>query len=101
MKWCLIGTIWLYRNLPDRYKRDCIFKESCSRFIARVATESGLWTGAKALKTRVKQCRPGYTVHFDWRISEWQVKLADGSIPENSALADFVVAPYRQTVIAK
>lgn len=96
MKRLLIGAIWLYRRLPDRFKRNCLFKESCSSLVARVAFESGLRAGLKAMKTRVSQCRPGYTVYFNHPIREWQVSLADGSIPEGSAIADFVVAPYRE-----
>src|SRR5258706_10172682 len=87
MNWVLIVAIWLYRRLPDRFKRSCLFKENCSSFVERTALESGLLSALSALRSRVSQCRPRYSVYFDHQIQDWQVCLADGSIKDKSVMA--------------
>lgn len=94
MKWFLIGTVCLYRRVPARFKRQCLFKETCSSFVARVARESGFFLGLLALRTRVSQCRPGYLVYFDIELKDWHVRLANGSISNSSQVAGFVLSPY-------
>lgn len=95
MKWLLVAVINVYRWLPDLIKRQCLFKETCSSFVARVTRESGFWPGLRALSTRLSQCRPGYFVYFDGEIKDWQVRFANGSVSHSSDLADFVLSPYR------
>jgi len=95
MKWLLLGAIYLYRGLPARFKRQCLFKETCSSVVARVARECGFWPGLRALKTRVSQCRPGYLVYFDNEVKSWRVRFANGSISKSPYVADFVLDPYR------
>jgi putative component of membrane protein insertase Oxa1/YidC/SpoIIIJ protein YidD len=95
MKWLLIGLINLYRLLPDRFKRQCLFKETCSLLVTRVARESGFWRGLRALRTRVSQCRPGYLVYFNSESSGWDVRFTNGSVSNSSDVADFVLNPYR------
>lgn len=95
MKWVLLGTIYLYRWLPTRFKRQCLFKETCSFFVARVTCESGFWRGMSALRTRVSQCQPGYRVYFESEVKNWQVRLRDGSVSTSADLAEFVLSPYR------
>jgi putative component of membrane protein insertase Oxa1/YidC/SpoIIIJ protein YidD len=97
MKWFLIGAIYLYRCLPARFKRQCLFKETCSSLVTRVARESGLWLGLLALRTRVSQCRPGYLVYFDNEVDGWHVRFANGSVSKSSHIADFVLGPYTRT----
>jgi hypothetical protein len=95
MKWCLLGAIYLYRWLPARFKRQCLFKETCSSFVARVVRESGFWPGLRALRTRVSQCRPGYLVYFESEVMGWQVRFANGSVCDSTQVANFVLTPYR------
>lgn len=95
MKWLLIGLINLYRWLPDRFKRQCLFKETCSLLVTRVARESGFWPGLRALRTRVSQCRPGYLVYFNSEAKSWDVRFTNGSVSNSSDVADFILNPYR------
>lgn len=95
MKWFLLGAISLYRRLPARFKRQCLFRETCSSVVARVARESGFWPGLRALRIRVSQCQPGYQVYFDNEVKGWQVRFANGSVSNSSHVADFVLSPYR------
>jgi len=95
MKWFLLGAIYIYRWVPARCKRQCLFKESCSSVVARVARESGFWSGLRVLRIRVSQCKPGYLVYFDSEAKDWQVRFENGSISPSSHVADFVLSPYR------
>lgn len=95
MKWILVGVIHVYRWLPARLKRQCLFKETCSSFVDRVVRESGFWQGLRALRTRVAECQPGYLVYFDNEAKGWQVRFANGSVSNSSHIADFVLSPYR------
>src|SRR6266508_5314946 len=95
MKWLLVGAIRFYRRLPDRFKRQCLFKENCSCFVERAALETGLLSGLRALKHRVSQCRPRYSVYFDYQFQNFRVCLADGTVEDGSVVADFVLQPYR------
>lgn len=94
MKWFLLGAISFYRRLPARFKRQCLFKETCSSFVGRVTRESGFLSGWRALRTRGSQCKPGYLVFFDNASNSWQVRFVNGSVSSNSQVADFVFAPY-------
>jgi putative component of membrane protein insertase Oxa1/YidC/SpoIIIJ protein YidD len=94
MKWFLLGAISLYRRLPIRFKRQCLFRETCSSYIGRVAREFGFLPGLQAFRTRVSQCKPGYLVFFDNQFNRWHVRFANGSVSNSCHVADFVLAPY-------
>jgi len=95
MKWLVLGAISLYRRLPASFKRQCLFKETCSSFVGRVVRESGLWPGLCALRIRVSQCRPGYQVYFDCQTKSWHVRFKNGLVSNSSQLADVILDPYR------
>jgi hypothetical protein len=84
----------VYRWLPAFFKRKCLFKETCSAHVLRMAYESGLRVGLLTLRKRVSQCRPGYSVLFDAEINCWRVCFADGSVANSAQVADFVLEPY-------
>ena len=100
MKWFLLGAIYFYGWLPARFKRHCLFKQTCSLFVARVAREFGFWPGLRALRTRLSECRPGYVVFFDSDDSDWHVRFANGSVSNSSEIADFVLRPYLRMEVA-
>jgi len=94
MKWLLIGPIYLYRCLPAFFKRQCLFRETCLAHVLRITSESGLRVGLLALKKRVSQCRPRYSVFFDSDTNCWRVCFADGSVADSAQVAEFISAPY-------
>ena len=96
MKWLLIAIIRGYKRLPNSVKRQCLFKEHCSSFVERATNEGGFGAGLNALRNRIRLCRPVYSVYFDNQSGDWRVSLADGSINDDSVLADFVLRPYRE-----
>ena len=74
----LILAIRIYWAVwPARWRRTCLFRESCSRYVYRVATEEGLAGGLRALRERYRACRPGYGIVR--RYGESWLVLADGS----------------------
>lgn len=94
MRWLLIVPIRLYRLLPDGLKRRCLFRETCSLFVSRAATEDGFVAGCRAFKLRFTRCRPPYSVFYHYPARAWRVMLADGSAAAGAEMADFVTAPY-------
>lgn len=63
MKYLLLFVIRSYWFLvPPGERKKCLFKETCSIHVYRVTKQQGLFSGLKALQTRVKNCRPGYQV---------------------------------------
>lgn len=89
MRLALVATIRLYWRLwPARWARRCIFRESCSRHVYRIAQQEGGRAAFAALLRRHRQCRPGYgrlQVGKD-RI----LRLADGSCVGEQDIAETV-----------
>ena len=82
----LLLAIRLYWWLvPPRRRRTCLFRISCSCHVYEQTSEGGFLVGLRALVRRWRQCRPGY--RFLLGVSAMQVRLADGSIVDASALA--------------
>jgi uncharacterized protein len=85
MKWLLLFTIRLYWTVSfGSRQRRCLFKESCSHYVYRIAAKFGLVPGLKALVSRFRTCRPGYRVTADE--SGLRILLVDGTtIPPHEA----------------
>jgi len=61
MKYLLLFTIKIYQTfIPNRFRGKCLFNESCSNYVYRVAREDGFRNGLIALKYRYRNCRPNY-----------------------------------------
>jgi len=53
-------VIRLYWLIPKRFRRDCLYKESCSKHVYRIISEEGFSKGIRALKHRINTCQPHY-----------------------------------------
>ena len=63
MKYLLLYPIKVYQAFFSKYFRGkCLFKESCSCHVYRIANEEGFINGLKALKYRFENCRGNYTI---------------------------------------
>jgi uncharacterized protein len=94
MRWLLLGTIRIYWLVaPAWLRRRCIFRVTCSRHVYDVTQARGFRAGLRSLVQRGRQCRPGYSVEF--HAGQFRVRLRDGSVIGAEAVADDVVAPYR------
>jgi len=96
MKWALFILIKLYWVVfPEKNRRSCLFKESCSNFVYRQTNEGGFLKGANALLQRLKKCRKGY--HLYTSLNGFEMELADGSIIKEHEIAPKLLEPiYRQ-----
>jgi putative component of membrane protein insertase Oxa1/YidC/SpoIIIJ protein YidD len=79
---------------PARWRRACLYRESCSQHVHRVAGEEGFAAGVRALRSRIRGCRPGYgIVRCDGRT--W-LALADGSVLDPDDTASRFQSPGRR-----
>lgn len=93
----LMFLIRLYWKLtPDRWRRDCIFRVNCSRYVYDTTYLQGFIKGWTALKTRWKRCRPGYRV--EWLEGKFCMRLADGYLANEEEIADPIVQPYKKAL---
>lgn len=80
MRYLVIFVVRLYwAIIPASARRHCLFRESCSHYVFRAAKERGFRAAIKALRTRLKQCRPGYAPYTAPDGKEYCV-LADGTM---------------------
>jgi uncharacterized protein len=83
MKVLLQILIRLYWLVPKQWRRRCVFKESCSAYIFRIASQEGFLKALKAFKERRHQCRPNYSLFATEDGKEWVI-LSDQSVVERS-----------------
>ena len=53
--------IYWSRN-PEKERRACLYKISCSQYVYRVTRIKGWLMGYIAYKKRLKSCKPGYKI---------------------------------------
>jgi putative component of membrane protein insertase Oxa1/YidC/SpoIIIJ protein YidD len=81
-----------YRRLPHKWKRQCLFRESCSAYVLRVAEERGLVAAVRAFRARAAECRPGVTFFFDGLSCDWFVVLRSGRALPTDEMSPAVLA---------
>lgn len=97
--WPLAGLIRLYWILvPRRFRRRCIFSESCSHHVYRTTRALGGRSGLKALGQRVRGCRPGYSIEWSPDDGDFRVVCVDGATVPARDVAPHVLAPWRDAV---
>lgn len=62
MKYFFIILIRLYWLIPSNLRSKCLYKESCSNYVFRIAQTEGFKRGIEAFKYRYKCCRPYYKI---------------------------------------
>ena len=85
MRFILLVGIRIYWMIPKIWRRECIFKESCSNYVYRITKRYGYKLGILALQKRYQKCRPGY-----YRITNQKVRLADNSIVSSILLNETI-----------
>jgi putative component of membrane protein insertase Oxa1/YidC/SpoIIIJ protein YidD len=73
MKWLLMALIHLYWIIPQKRRRRCIFKQTCSKYVYQTTKEKGFFNGIQALKQRMRQCRPAYALYTGDDREEWVI----------------------------
>jgi len=95
MKYFLLFAIQLYwKIIPEKNRRKCLFRESCSHYVYRRANDEGFLSGMRAFLDRIRQCRPGYTIYFDDISNRFELHLKNGQVIDNDQIADRLLAPF-------
>lgn len=91
MRYLLMFAIRIYWKIPTKLHDKCIFKETCSHYVYRIAKHHGFKAAWKALKERNELCRPGYVVYK----SEGKIymKTAGGQIFEEESISPNILPP--------
>lgn len=99
MKWAFLTVIKLYWIIiPERKRRSCLFKETCSQYVYRHTTEYGFFRGICSLLLRMKKCRKGYQLYSGY--NGFEMKLVDGSIIKEEEISPNILNPiYSQVQI--
>ena len=72
----LIKVYWAV--IPEKKRRSCLFKETCSRYVYRHTSESGFFKGIAMLKQRHIRCRSGHKLYSG--PNGFQMEFKDGSV---------------------
>lgn len=95
MRYFLLVAIHLYwRILPPAKRQSCLFRESCSRHVYRMAKEKGIFEGLKAFNKRVRQCKPGYHVHYQENSVE--LELRDKTILKQDEISEMILMAWKR-----
>ena len=78
-----VRAYWIF--WPKRWKKTCIYKESCSRYVYRLALETGTLAGLAGFFRRMRTCRTGY--RFVVAESVLFMEAADGTLIHRSDLS--------------
>jgi putative component of membrane protein insertase Oxa1/YidC/SpoIIIJ protein YidD len=90
LKVFLLLIIKLYwKFIPSNRRRNCLFKESCSKYVYRKLDEEGLNAGVEALQLRYRQCRPGYRI--EKKEGDWELTLVDGTLLKNEEISEHIL----------
>ena len=102
MKYFLLYIIKLYwLIIPKNKRRACIYHKSCSRHIYAITNEKGLSSGIKALKTRIKTCRPNHEIIYLDKENTLLIKLSNGTILQQNEISANIVSTYTKTMTSK
>lgn len=55
-----IKIYWLF--VPEKRRRKCLFKTSCSHYVYQQTKENGIQKGLKALRFRMQNCNSNYQI---------------------------------------
>jgi len=96
MRHLIFLAIRLYRLLvPPERRHRCLFRESCSVHVERIARESGYRAALHALVKRLRCCRPGYGFQFISETKSWELVCKDGSRFGEIEMAAHLVLEYQ------
>jgi len=88
MKYLLLAAIRMYWLIPDSRRRNCLFKQSCSRFVYEATLNYGFTAGLQALRQRFATCRPGAVIYINPCSGEAEMILANNSVIPHDEIAE-------------
>lgn len=88
MKYILLLIIKLYWILiPQSKRKKCIFRKSCSKYVYDITIKEGSIKGFKALKFRIKNCKPGFIIFKNPISEKTQMLLPNHQVIEENNIA--------------
>jgi uncharacterized protein len=87
----LLGIELYWRLTPEHRRRSCVFRESCSRHVYRIARDSGVRAGVSALWHRSRRCRG---VSLEASPEGLVLRLRDGSVLNKSEASETLLRPW-------
>lgn len=97
MKFILLAAIKIYWLCwPKRWKRTCLYRESCSRYVYRITEEKGFKAGMQAFMKRYHKCRADYSVII--LDDHLQLRLSDDSILNESEISKELLTAFDQSI---
>ena len=97
MKHLLLLAIRIYWKIPTKWHQRCIFRETCSHYVYRIASERGFIAGLAALKERNELCRPGYVVYRSQ--GHYFLQTVNGTIIEEKDIAKSELTPNNKHIL--
>ena len=97
MKYLLLLAIRIYWKIPTKLHQHCIFRETCSHYVYRIASEQGIFAAFKAIRERNELCRPGYIVYKS--LGHYYLKTANGTIFEEGDIALSELPPINNKIL--
>ena len=99
MKYLLLYIIKLYwLFMPANKKSTCIYHKSCSRYVYNITSEKGLFLGLKALRNRIKTCRPNHEIIYLDKENILLIKLSNGTILQQNEISENIISTYTKTI---
>lgn len=89
----IIRLYWFF--IPGHWRRNCIYRTSCSKHVYEITDKSGWRNGIRAFAERYQTCRPGYEVIFLPKENQLLVKLTGGRILQEHELAPDLVQKHK------
>lgn len=83
MSWVILLLIRIYWLTPVKWRRQCLFKESCSNHVYKITKEQGVLKGYEAFIKRFNTCRPNYGFYETEDGRQWVI-LNDQSAVDRS-----------------
>lgn len=98
MKYLLLLAIRLYwAVIPPSKRKRCIFRESCSQYVWRIADSEGFIVGINAFLFRNKHCCPGYTI-YKYQ-GHYELKTVSGMILKEEDIAEWLLTTENPSLI--
>ena len=97
MKYLLLLVIRIYWKIPTKWHDRCIFRETCSHYVYRIASQQGFLAGLRAFRLRRQLCRPGYVVYRSQ--GRYYLRTSNGTVFEEDDIALSELPPHNQHIL--
>jgi uncharacterized protein len=91
----LIEIYWLL--IPQAKRKNCLFHESCSRYVYRTLKGEGFLKGLKAFKFRFQNCRPEYEI-IKIDDSAIILQFLDGTVLQQEHISENIIKTYKTLI---